>query len=95
MDAHGNHRVRRHRGGRVHDDGDRSCATRSDTSTDVDRAFLDVDATVDDCTGDLADVIVDDDPVPDDAAGVDDGATGHRHVGPVHDDPGVDDPGSA
>jgi hypothetical protein len=75
----------------VHDDGDRSCATRSDTSTDVDRAILDVDATVHDCTDDLA--VVDDDPVPDDAGGVDDGATSHRHVGPVHDDPG-DDPGS-
>ena len=57
---------------------------------------VDVDATTHDCADDLADTTVDDGhPVDDDAAVVDDGATGHRHLGPVHDDPGDDGPGSA
>jgi hypothetical protein len=84
----------------VHLDDDRSCATRSGTSTvvDIDGASIDIDTTIHDCADDLADsagvTVVDDDPVRDDAAGVDDGATCHRHVGTVLDDPGDDDPGS-
>ncbi len=83
MGAHRDPCVRRHRGGRGCDDGDRSGATRSDAGTvDVDRATLDVDTTIHDRAGatvvdragatvvDRAGAtVVDRDPVHDDNAG--------------------------